>query len=66
MAADYRIWVRDPDEMYRSNVDGTRALLAAAQKNRVRRTVYTSSVATMGFTGDGTDADENRQSTWPT
>jgi dihydroflavonol-4-reductase len=59
VAADYRIWVRDPDQMYRSNVEGTRALLAAAQKNRVRRTVYTSSVATMGFIGDGTDADEN-------
>src|ERR1700746_3285273 len=30
VAADYRLWVRDPDEMYRSNVDGTRSLLEAA------------------------------------
>jgi dihydroflavonol-4-reductase len=59
VAADYRLWVRDPDEMYRANVDGTRAILEAAGKNRVRRVVYTSSVATMGFTGNGHPADEN-------
>jgi dihydroflavonol-4-reductase len=49
VAADYRLWVRDPDEMYRSNVEGTRGLLEAAQKQGVRRVVYTSSVATIGF-----------------
>jgi dihydroflavonol-4-reductase len=59
VAADYRLWVRDPEEMYRSNVEGTRAILAAAQKNGVRRVVYTSSVATMGFTSNGHPADEN-------
>ena len=59
VAADYRLWVRDPNEMYRVNVEGTRAILAAARKNRVRRVVYTSSVATMGFTEDDTLADEN-------
>src|SRR5215467_2495669 len=59
VAADYRLWVRDPEEMYRVNVEGTRALLGAARKQRVRRVVYTSSVATMGFTEDGTPADEN-------
>ena len=59
VAADYRIWVRDPDEMYRSNVEGTRAILDSARKKRVRRTVCTSSVATMGFIGDGSNADEN-------
>ncbi len=59
VAADYRLWVRDPQEMYRSNVDGTRSLLEAAQKLRVRRVVYTSSVATMGFTSNGQPADEN-------
>jgi dihydroflavonol-4-reductase len=58
VAADYRLWVRDPDEMYRSNVEGTRGLLEAARKNGVRRTVYTSSVATMGFTSNGHPADE--------
>src|SRR6202790_3082247 len=52
VAADYRLWVRDPDEMYRSNVGGTRSLLEAARKQGVRRVVYTSSVATMGFTSN--------------
>ena len=59
VAADYRLWVRDPNEMYRSNVGGTRALLEAARKNGVRRVVYTSSVATIGFRSDGQPADED-------
>lgn len=59
VAADYRLWVRDPEQMYRSNVEGTRALLEAARKKGVRRIVYTSSVATMGFSSNGTLADEN-------
>jgi dihydroflavonol-4-reductase len=59
VAADYRLWVRDPDEMYRSNVEGTRAVLKAARESGVRRVVYTSSVATMGFTSNGHTADEN-------
>jgi dihydroflavonol-4-reductase len=59
VAADYRLWVRDPEEMYRANVEGTRATLEAARKNGVRRVVYTSSVATMGFTSKGQPADEN-------
>src|SRR6202047_2054897 len=59
VAADYRLWVRDPAEMYRSNVDGTRAILEAARNNSVRRVVYTSSVATVGFTGNGHPADED-------
>ncbi|MBO0910380.1 MAG: NAD-dependent epimerase/dehydratase family protein [Acidobacteria bacterium] len=58
VAADYRLWVRDPEEMYRSNVEGTRAILRAARKNNVRRVIYTSSVATMGFTANGEPADE--------
>ena len=58
VAADYRLWVRDPNEMYRSNVGGTRTLLTAARKNGVRRVVYTSSVATIGFRADGQPADE--------
>lgn len=58
VAADYRLWIRDPDQMYRSNVEGTRAVLEAARKNRVHRVVYTSSVATMGFTSNGHPADE--------
>ncbi|MBZ5703788.1 MAG: NAD-dependent epimerase/dehydratase family protein [Acidobacteriia bacterium] len=59
VAADYRLWIRDPEQMYRANVDGTRAVLQAARNNRVRRVVYTSSVATMGFTSNGQPADEN-------
>src|ERR1022692_860327 len=59
VAADYRLWVRDPEEMYRSNVEGTRAILEAARQNAVRCVVYTSSVATMGFTGNGRPADED-------
>src|SRR6202008_137509 len=59
VAADYRLWVRDPEQMYRSNVEGTRALLEAARKNGVRRVVYTSSVATIGFRKDGQPADED-------
>jgi dihydroflavonol-4-reductase len=58
VAADYRLWVRDPDAMYRSNVEGTRALLRIAREEGVPRFVYTSSVATMGFRTDGTIVDE--------
>jgi dihydroflavonol-4-reductase len=59
VAADYRLWMRHPEEMYRCNVDGTRALLEAARKAGVRRAVVTSSVATMGFTRSGEPADED-------
>jgi dihydroflavonol-4-reductase len=59
VAADYRLWVRDPDEMYRANVEGTQSILEAARKNGVRRIVYTSSVATMGFTSNGQPANES-------
>jgi len=59
VAADYRLWVRDPEQMFRSNVEGTQAILQAARKNGIRRVVYTSSVATMGFTGNGHAADES-------
>jgi len=58
VAADYRLWVRDPDQMYRSNVDGTKAILEAARESKVRRVVYTSSVATMGFKSNGQFASE--------
>ena len=58
VAADYRLWVRDPDQMYAANVAGTRELLKLACEVGVRRVVYTSSVATMGFKSDGTIVDE--------
>jgi dihydroflavonol-4-reductase len=59
VAADYRLWVRDPEQMYQANVEGTRTILQAARKNGVRRVVHTSSVATMGFTSNGHLADED-------
>ncbi len=58
VAADYRLWVRDPEAMYAVNVEGTRALLRMAREVGVPRVVYTSSVATMGFKTDGTIANE--------
>jgi dihydroflavonol-4-reductase len=59
VAADYRLWLKDPAEMYRSNVEGTRNILTAARKNKVQCVIYTSSVATIGFTGSGRPADED-------
>ncbi len=59
VAADYRLWVPDPRAMRRVNVDGTVALLTAAQKAGIERSVYTSSVAALGLRPDGGPADEN-------
>jgi dihydroflavonol-4-reductase len=58
VAADYRLWAPDPSELYRSNVDGTRAILEAAKRVGVPRIVYTSSVATLGIPKDGTPGSE--------
>jgi dihydroflavonol-4-reductase len=58
VAADYRLWVPDPADMYRANVEGTRELLRLAREAGIPRVVYTSSVATMGFKHDGTIVDE--------
>ena len=49
VAADYRLWAPRPEEMYRSNVDGTRSLLGAARKAGVERCVYTSTVGCIGM-----------------
>jgi dihydroflavonol-4-reductase len=59
VAADYRLWIRDPAEMYRANVEGTRDLLRLAREAGVRRFVATSSVATMGFGTRGLVVDED-------
>ena len=59
VAADYRLWVRDPKQMYAANVDGTRELLRIAREEGVPKVVYTSSVATMGFKADGTIVNED-------
>jgi dihydroflavonol-4-reductase len=58
VAADYRLWVPNPEAMLQANVEGTRALLLAAQSRGVERMVYCSSVAALGLTPDGTPADE--------
>lgn len=58
VAADYRLWVPDPQAMYAANVEGTRSLLQMAREMHLSRVVYTSSVATMGFRSDGTVIDE--------
>ncbi len=58
VAADYRIWVPNPEAMLAANVGGTTALLRAAQEAGVGRVVYCSSVAALGLTKDGTPADE--------
>ena len=57
VAADYRLWVPDPDRMYRANVEGTEALLRSAAKAGIERVVYTSSVAALGYDPQG-PADE--------
>lgn len=57
-AADYRLWTRRPEEMYRINVDGTVAILEAALQNGFKRVVYTSSVGTLGNPGDGRPGSE--------
>ena len=59
VAADYRLWIPDPASMYRANVDGTRELLRLAREANIRRVVYTSSVATMGFRTDGLIVNED-------
>ena len=59
VAADYRLWIRDPKAMYRTNVDGTRELLRMARETEVPRFVYTSSVATMHFRTDGLVINED-------
>lgn len=58
VAADYRLWIPDPDNMYKANVDGTRNLLLAAEKAAVNKIVYTSSVAALGLSLNGEPANE--------
>ncbi len=59
VAADYRLWVRDPEAMYRANVAGSAALMRAAAGAGIGRAVYTSSVAVLGIDKTGKPADEN-------
>ncbi|WP_292993500.1 hopanoid-associated sugar epimerase [Nitrosomonas sp.] len=62
VAADYRLWVPDPETMHEINVNGTRALIMAATEEGIKRIVYTSSVATLGLKQDGSSANEDTPS----
>lgn len=59
VAADYRLWTKDPEELYRTNAGGTENVLAAAAEAGVARVVYTSSVGALGLRSDGLPADES-------
>ena len=59
VAADYRLWTPRPQELYDSNVEGTRRLMMAALEAGISRVVYTSSVATLGLNADGSPATED-------
>lgn len=63
VAADYRLWVRDPEAMMQANVGGTRTLMRAALEAGISRVVYTSSVATLGHDKDSSPVDEDKPST---
>src|ERR1700676_786285 len=58
VAADYRLWARNPEDIVRTNVEGTRSVMSAAQRAGVERIVYTSSVATLAARPDGAPSDE--------
>ena len=58
-AADYRLWARDPQELHRVNIEGTRSLLEAAGEAGARRIVYTSTVGALGIPKDGTPGTED-------
>ena len=61
VAADYRLWARDPEEIVRNNLEGTRAVMKAALSAGVERVVYTSSVATLKARTDGIAVDETQR-----
>lgn len=59
IAADYRLWARNPKDLYDTNVDGTENLIRTAAEVGVARIVYTSSVAVLGLNADGTPSNED-------
>ena len=60
VAADYRLWTKNPDEIYATNVEGTRRLLEAAGQAGVERFVYTSTVATIAVSDDPAGTPKRR------
>jgi dihydroflavonol-4-reductase len=63
VAADYRLWAPDPEDIVRNNLNGTRNAMQAALHCKVKRIIYTSSVATLAPRPDGESADETRMLT---
>jgi len=63
VAADYRLWAKDPEEIVVNNREGTRAVMNAALTAKVERVVYTSSVATLRARTDGKPVDETERHT---
>ncbi len=59
VAADYRLWTPRPEEIYETNVTGTKNIMQAAGMTGVERIVYTSSVAALGLNADGSPANED-------
>jgi dihydroflavonol-4-reductase len=59
VAADYRLWARDTRPLFRTNVDGTRAVLTAVGEAGATRIVYTSSVGALGIPKDGSPGTES-------
>ena len=62
-AADYRLWCKDPAEMYQSNVEGSNNVMQAAFDQGVERVVYTSTVGCLGLNDNGEPANEDTQVT---
>ena len=65
VAADYRLWARNPDDILRNNIEGTRVVIEAAKAAGAERIVYTSSVATLKPARPGCHADEMADETMP-
>ena len=59
LAADYRLWSPNPDELFSTNVEGTRIVMSEAFRSGVERIVHTSSVATLKPSADGAPADKS-------
>lgn len=61
VAADYRLWVPDPENMFQANVEGTRQVLGAAIRHGVKRIVHTSTVGALAYPEDGESSNEDAE-----
>ena len=62
VAADYRLWALNPEELTTTNVDGTKNIMTAAINANVKKIIYTSSVATLGKNRNNMPANEDTPS----